>query len=48
MRIHRGRVEVYSRGPIAAGAELTVDYGATPHAGGMACRCGSPGCKGLL
>lgn len=48
MRISRGRVEVYSRGPIAAGTELTVDYGATPHEGGMTCRCGALRCKGVL
>lgn len=49
MRIHHGRVEVYSRSrPISGGTELTVDYGATPHEGGMSCRCGAPKCKGVL
>jgi SET domain-containing protein len=45
LRIFRRRVEVYSRGPIAAGCELTVDYGETQHHGGMPCRCGAPGCR---
>ena len=45
--IHR-RVEVYSRGPIAAGRELTVDYGETMHEGGMGCRCGVPGCRSSI
>lgn len=42
------RVEVYSRRAIAAGEELTVDYGATQHRGGMPCGCGAPGCRGRL
>lgn len=48
LRLVARRVEVYSRGPIDAGAELTVDYGETQHRGGMACRCGLPGCRGRL
>lgn len=48
LRIIDRRVEVYARTAIPAGAELTVDYGETPHAGGMRCRCGAPGCRGLL
>ncbi|OAI43139.1 hypothetical protein AYO41_02780 [Verrucomicrobia bacterium SCGC AG-212-E04] len=48
LRVFRGRVEVYARAAIAAGTELTVDYGATPHAGGMACRCGAARCVGKL
>ena len=48
MRIVRNRVEIYTRRPIRAGAELTVDYGATPHKNGMRCSCGAPNCKGLL
>ena len=48
MRIHNRRVEIYTRRPIPAGTELTVDYGATPHQDGMRCRCGAPGCKGRL
>jgi len=48
MRIIRNRVEIYTRRPIAAGTELTVDYGATPHRGGMRCACGAANCKGRL
>jgi SET domain-containing protein len=48
LRISRGRVEVYALKSIAPGVELTVDYGETPHAGGMSCRCGAQRCRGLL
>lgn len=48
LRVFHRRVEVYSRGPVAAGCELTVDYQLTPHPGGMACRCGVPGCRSRL
>lgn len=48
LRIIRRRVEVYALRAIAAGEELTVDYGQTPHAGGMACACGHPDCRRRL
>ncbi|HEX7312736.1 MAG TPA: SET domain-containing protein [Pyrinomonadaceae bacterium] len=48
MRFYRGRVEFYSLRAIAAGEELTCDYGETHHAGRLACRCGSSRCKGRL
>jgi hypothetical protein len=48
LRVFRRRVEIYSRGAIAAGCELTVDYRSTQHRGGMACRCGQSGCRGRL
>ena len=48
LRVIRRRVEVYSRGAIAAGSELTVDYGETMHRGGMACGCGVPGCRSRI
>ncbi len=48
LRISRRRLEVYSLRPLAAGVELTVDYGVTPHAGGMTCRCGAAKCRRLL
>lgn len=48
LRLIGRRVEVYSRGAIAPGQELTVDYGETQHRGGMACGCGAPGCRGRL
>ena len=48
LRIIRHRVEVYSRGAIRTGAELTVDYGETMHPDGMGCRCGVPGCRSRI
>ncbi|MBM3289834.1 MAG: SET domain-containing protein [Candidatus Hydrogenedentes bacterium] len=48
LRIVNRRVELYTLRRIAAGAELTIDYGQTPHANGMACGCGRPNCKGRL
>jgi SET domain-containing protein len=48
LRIYRGRVEVYALKSIAPGIELTVDYGETPHVGGMSCGCGERGCRGSL
>ena len=48
LRISRGLIEVYALQPIPAGTELTVDYGVTPHLGGMACACGAPACRGRL
>ncbi len=46
--IRQGRVEFYALHAIAAGAEITVDYGQTHHDGKLACRCGEPGCVGRL
>ncbi len=48
LRIIGKRVEMYTLRRIRANTELTVDYGATPHANGMTCACGSPNCKGIL
>ena len=48
LRVIRRRVEIYSRKAIAVGTELTVDYRETQHPGGMACRCGAPGCRSRL
>jgi SET domain-containing protein len=48
MTIRNGRVEFYARRAIAAGEEITVDYGDTHHEGRLACRCGAPGCRGAL
>ena len=45
LRIVRDRVEVYAKRDIRKGEELTVDYGESPHSGGMRCRCGVPGCR---
>jgi len=46
--IRNGRVEFYALRAIAAGQEITVDYGPTHHEGRLACRCGAPGCRGAL
>jgi uncharacterized protein len=46
--IRNGRVEFYALRVIAAGEELTVDYGETHHDGKLACRCGAAGCRGAL
>ena len=48
LRIFRNRVEVYSRRPIRRGEEITVDYGESPHSGGMRCACGHPRCRGRV
>lgn len=48
LRIVGHRVEVYSLRPIRRGEELVIDYGQTPHQGGMKCFCGSRECKGRL
>lgn len=42
------RVEVYALRAIAAGEELTCDYGETHHGGTLPCRCGSERCRGAL
>jgi SET domain-containing protein len=46
--IDQGRVEFYALRAIAAGEEITVDYGLTHHAGSLPCRCGAPDCRGAL
>jgi SET domain-containing protein len=46
--IRQGRVEFYALHAIAAGEEITVDYGETHHDGKLPCRCGVPGCRGNL
>ena len=45
LRIFRNRVEVYARRDIRPGEEITVDYGESPHSGGMKCGCGHPTCR---
>ena len=46
--IRQGRVEFYALRGLAAGEEITVDYGETHHEGRLPCRCGAPGCRGAL
>jgi len=48
LRIRQGRVEFYALRDVAAGEELTVNYGETHHNGTLRCRCGAPGCIGML
>lgn len=48
LRIRQGRVEFYAMRAIAAGEEITVNYGETHHEGRLACRCGAPGCMGAI
>jgi len=48
LRIRQGRVEFYAMRDVAAGEELTVNYGETHHEGRLACRCGASGCVGRL
>jgi hypothetical protein len=45
LRVFRSRVEVYTLRGVPRGDELTVDYGLTPHQGGMSCRCGAADCR---
>lgn len=48
LRIRQGRVEFYAMRDVAPGEELTVNYGETHHEGTLRCRCGAPGCVGML
>ncbi|MGK2898699.1 MAG: SET domain-containing protein [Burkholderiaceae bacterium] len=48
LRIRQGRVEFYAMRDVAAGEELTANYGETHHEGRLRCRCGAPGCVGRL
>jgi SET domain-containing protein len=48
LQIRDGRVEFYAIAPIAAGEEITVNYGETHHEGTLACRCGAANCVGWL
>lgn len=48
LAIRDGRIEFYSHRAIAAGEEITVNYGETHHEGRLTCRCGAPSCIGKL
>jgi SET domain-containing protein len=48
LRIVQGRVELYALRDLAAGEEITVDYGETHHEGRLRCRCGAAGCVGRI
>lgn len=45
LRIIGQRVEVYALRDIRRGEEITVDYGESPHSGGMKCGCGQKDCR---
>ncbi|MGZ5037014.1 MAG: SET domain-containing protein [Usitatibacter sp.] len=42
------RAEFYARRAIAAGEELTADYGESHHNGKLPCRCGAASCRGFI
>jgi len=46
--IRQRHVEFHALRQIAAGEEITVNYGQTHHEGRLACRCGEPACVGRL
>jgi len=48
MRCTPARAEFYARRAIAAGEELTVDYGESHHDGKLRCRCGAACCRGFI
>ena len=48
LRIVQGRVEIYALRDLAAGEEITIDYGETHHEGRLRCRCGAAGCVGRI
>jgi tetratricopeptide (TPR) repeat protein len=47
-RLLQGRIFYYSRRPIAAGEELTVDYKYSEELRPIPCRCGAPACRGTI
>ena len=47
-RIQKLHILYYSRRPIKAGEELTVDYRYEHDADRMPCHCGSPKCRGTM
>jgi len=48
MRVRFPLVEFYTLRAIAAGEELSCNYGETHHDGKLPCRCGSSKCKGFI
>jgi uncharacterized protein len=48
IRIFQRHIEVYALRKIAAGEEVTCDYGETHHDGKLRCLCGSRNCKEYL
>jgi SET domain-containing protein len=48
LRIRQGRVEFYAMRDVKPGEEITANYGETHHEGKLRCRCGAPGCVGMI
>jgi SET domain-containing protein len=48
IRVVYHHVEFYTLRALQKGEELTCNYGETHHDGKLACRCGSPQCRGAL
>jgi SET domain-containing protein len=48
LRVISNKVEVYAKRDIFVDEEITVDYGETPHSGGMICRCGQQECRKVI
>jgi SET domain-containing protein len=48
IRCTKDRAEFYALTDIAAGTELTADYGETQHDGKLRCRCGAKRCRGAI
>jgi SET domain-containing protein len=48
IRCTAARAEFYALRDIAAGEELTVDYGESHHDGQLRCRCGAVNCRGRI
>jgi SET domain-containing protein len=43
-----GRLYLYSKRPIAAGEELSLDYNFSKYVETVPCHCGSPKCRGTI
>ncbi|MFX1681836.1 SET domain-containing protein-lysine N-methyltransferase [Mitsuaria sp. CC2] len=48
IQVEDGEISFFALRDLSAGDEITVDYGLTHHEGRLACRCGTPGCRGSL
>ena len=48
IRCTKDRAEFYALRDIAAGTELTADYGETQHDVKLRCRCGARNCRGKI
>jgi len=48
IRIAYGRAEFYAKRNIAAGEEMTVDYGVSHHDGHLPCQCKTEQCRDFI